>query len=95
MRWLAGHLFTPTGAMRAWATTLMLILGFGLGLGFTIAYVTKVDRDAEQRNIQRSQEICGIIRLIDDRNQTLPPATDRDTQTFRDELHRYRQALGC
>lgn len=89
------NIFTPTGAMRAWATVLMLILGFGLGLGFTIAYVDKVDRDAEARNVQRSREICGLIRLIDDRNQKLPPATDPDTASFRAELHRYRQALGC
>jgi hypothetical protein len=89
------HVFTPTGAMRAWATVVMLIAGFGLALGLTIGYVNKVDKANERRDVQRSQEICGIIRLIDDRNQQLPPATDPDTQAFRAEMHRYRQALGC
>lgn len=92
---MTGHIFTPTGAFRAWATVTMLILGFGLALGLTIAYVSKVDRQAEQRNVQRSREICGMIRLIDDRNQKLPPAADKDTADFRAELHRYRVALGC
>lgn len=88
-------MFTTTGAMRAWATVTMLIVGFGLALGVTIGYVAKVDREAEQRNVQRSREICGLIVLIDDRNQQLPPAPDPDTAAFRTELHRYRLALGC
>lgn len=89
------RILTPTGAFRAWATVLMLVLGFGMALGLTIGYVTKVDREAERRNVERSREICGIIRLIDDRNQELPPAGDKDTADFRAELHRYRQKLGC
>lgn len=89
------HIFTPTGAMRAWATVTMLILGFGLALGLTIAYVNKVDRDAERRNVQRAREICGLIVLIDNRNQKLPETTDPGTAAFRAELHRYRLALGC
>lgn len=60
-----------------------------------VAYTDRVDRQAERRNLQRSREICGIIRLIDDRNQTLPAAPDKDTADFRSELHRYRLALGC
>lgn len=90
-RWI----LTATGAFRAWATVLMLVVGFGAALGLTLGYVTKVDRDAERRNVERSREICGIIRLIDDRNQQLPPAADPGTTAFRDELHRYRVALGC
>jgi uncharacterized protein (DUF1501 family) len=73
----------------------MLILGFGLALGLTIGYVNRVDRQAEARNLARAQEICGLIRLIDDRNQRMPPSTDPDTTAFRAELHRYRVALGC
>lgn len=88
-------ILTPTGAFRAWATALMVLIGCGVALGLTIGYVSKVDRDAERRNVERSREICGIIRLIDDRNQELPPATDKDTADFRAELHRYRLALGC
>lgn len=94
MRALA-HFLTPTGAIRAWATVLMVVLGFGAALGLTIGYVVKVDKAAEKRNVERSRDICGIIRLIDNRNQTLPPATDKDTADFRAELHRYRLKLGC
>jgi hypothetical protein len=88
-------LLTPTGAFRAWATLFVVIVGFGLALGLTIGYVRKVDREAEARNVQRSREICGLIRLIDDRNQRMAPAADPDTTAFRAELHRYRIALGC
>ncbi len=89
------HILTPTGAFRAWATVLMLTLGFGLALGLTIGYVNKVDNANERRDVQRAREICGIIRLIDDRNQQLPPAADPEAQAFRAEMHRYRLALGC
>lgn len=92
---MSGHVFTPTGAFRAWATVTLLIVCFGVALGLVVAYVRKVDRDAEVRNLQRAREICGIVRLIDDRNQELPPATDPATADFRAELHRYRTALGC
>jgi hypothetical protein len=86
---------TPTGAFRPWPVVGMLIAGVGLALGFTIMYVANVDRDAERRNIQRVREICGLIQIVDDRNQHLPPATDPETVQFRAELHRYRQAIGC
>lgn len=92
---MTGHVLTPTGAFRAWATVTMLILSFGLALGLTIGYVRKVDEDAERRNLQRAREICGLINLIDDRNQRMTPSTDPDTTAFRAELHRFRLALGC
>jgi hypothetical protein len=86
---------TPTGAMRAWATLLVVIAGFGLALGLTIGYVKKVDREAEVRNVERSRDWCRIIVLIDDRNQTLPPAADKDTADFRQALHDLRISKGC
>ena len=98
---------TPSGAMRAWATTLLLILGFGLALGLTIAYVDKVDRASEQRNLQRARDFCGIITLLDDRNQRVgvpkppPNATPEQLQQYRDAtqfvaaIHDYRLKLGC
>jgi hypothetical protein len=92
------HVVTPTGAMRAWATVTLLIVCFGLALGLTIGYVKKVDAEAEKRNVQRSREICGLIRLIDDVNQQAPPPTGPTAETvkaYRAELHRYREALGC
>lgn len=89
------RILTPTGALRAAPALLTSVLGIALALGLTIAYVARVDRAAEARNVQRSRDICGIIVLIDDRNQELPPATDPDTAAFRAELHRYRLKLGC
>ncbi len=88
------RVLTPTGAMRAWVTLLAVIVGFGLALGLTIGYVKKVDREAEDRNVQRYRDICGIIVLIDDRNQAITPSTP-DQKQFIDELHRYRIKLGC
>lgn len=98
--------FTPTGAIRAWATILMLILGFGLALGLTIGYVNKVDKAAEKRNIDRARDFCGIIVLIDDRNQKVPPklppnATAEQKEQFNVQvkfvaaIHAYRIKLGC
>lgn len=90
----AMHVFTPTGAMRAWATMLLAVIGFGLALGLTIAYVNRIDRNAERRNVERSRDICGIIRIIDDRQQKVTNPNP-DQKQFIDELHRYRVKLGC
>ncbi len=84
----------------------MLICGFGLALGLTIGYVTKVDkaaerrnialaREVEQRNIERSRDWCRIIVMLDDRNQKLPPAQDKETADFRAALHDLRVTKGC
>jgi hypothetical protein len=94
MSWLRGHILTPTGAMRAWATVLLLILGFGIALGLTIAYVKKVDREAEQRNIERSREICDVAVFIDDQQQQRTPTTEAQRQ-FYEKWHRFRLSLNC
>ena len=103
LTWVVG----PSGAMRAWATTLMLILCFGAGLGLTIGYVNMVNRRSEQRNLERAQDFCGIITLLDDRNQRVgvpkppPNATPEQLQQYKDALqfvaaiHDYRLKLGC
>lgn len=88
------RILTPTGAMRAWATILLLIVGFGLALGLTIAYVGKVDRAAEHRNQERSREICGLITVLDDAYAETPPTTPVGRH-LADEIHRYRMRLGC
>lgn len=86
---------TPTGALTAWATVLTTLIGVAIGMVLIIGYVIKVDRDAEQRNIERQRQICGIIAIIDDTNQSRPPAADQETARFRQELHAYRLKLGC
>ena len=86
---------TQTGAFKAWASLIISLVGVGLALVLTIGYVSKVDSAAEERNVKRQREICGIIRIIDDRNLEMPPATDPATADFRRELHQYRTGLGC
>lgn len=86
---------TSTGAFTAWASLLVAIVGIGVTFVLTIAYVNRVDKAAEERNVERQRQICGIIVIIDDRNQEMPPATDPATADFRRELHAYRTSLGC
>lgn len=81
-------------AKAVYALIAVFVTSLALAIA-NVAYTDHVDHAAEVRNVERSRDICGIIRLIDDRNQTLPPATDKDTADFRAELHRYRLKLGC
>lgn len=76
---------------RQW---LALLVGVGLAIGFTIAYVTKVDHAAEARNQQRVREICGLLVVLDDAYGQTPPTTQLG-RNIADEIHRYRQRLGC
>lgn len=89
------HAITSTGAFTAWATLVVVLVSVGILAVLTIGYVKKVDRDAERRGVQRDREICGIVVLLDDRNQAMPPPADPATAEFRRELHAYRVALGC
>jgi len=66
-----------------------------VGLVLTIGYVSREVQASEERNVKRQRDICGIVRLIDDRNQEMPPATDTATADYRRELHAYRVSLGC
>lgn len=83
-RYLTRRTFiTQTGALRAWVDLAVVVVSVGALCWFTIAYVQ-----------QQTRYICGIIVLIDDRNQTLPQG-DPDTERFRAELHNYRNKIGC
>lgn len=86
---------TSTGAFKAWASLVVAIVGMGVSMVLMFAYVNRVNRAAEERNVERQRQICGIIVIIDDRNQEMPPSTDPATTDFRRELHAYRQSLGC
>lgn len=100
------RLITATGAFRAWVTVILVLAGVGIAIGLTIAYVARVDRQAERRNIDRARDFCGVIVLIDDRNQQAPPklppnATPEQRQQydvsvrFVAAIHAYRLKLGC
>jgi hypothetical protein len=81
-------------ARAVYAAVVLFVTMLALAV-LNVLYTNHVDELAERRNVQRNREICGLIVLIDDRNQGLPPAPDADTAAFRAELHRYRVALGC
>lgn len=57
-------------------------------------YINHVDRQAEQRNVERTREICGLITVLDDAYQGTPPTTALG-RNVADEIHRYRLRLGC
>jgi hypothetical protein len=78
------HFTTETGALRAWVSIIVNALAVGLLAGFTITYVA-----------QQQRKICGMIVLLDDRQQKLPEPSDPDAARFRHELHDYRKNLGC
>lgn len=82
-------------ALIAWSTLLFVLVGGGVLAVLLVAYVKKVDQESEARSIERDQQICGIIVILDDRNRDLPPSSDPATTAFRDELHSYRIRLGC
>jgi hypothetical protein len=71
------------------------LLGTAVAMVLIIGYVKRVDHAAEVRNVERQRQICGLIVLLDERNRTLPPATDPATARFRSEIHTYRVELGC
>lgn len=77
------QLVTATGALRAWVSVALLLAGLGGLVFFDIAYQTRGQR-----------KICGIVVLLDDRNQRLPPA-DPETMAFRRELHLFRKSIDC
>ena len=78
---------------RVYAAVVVFVTLVAVALG-NVLYTDHVDRQAEERNVERSRDICGIIRLIDDRNQGITP-TSEEQRLFIAELHRYRLKLGC
>jgi hypothetical protein len=42
-----------------------------------------------------ARQFCGVVTLIDDRYQKLPPAADPNARQFADAIHAYRLKLGC
>ncbi len=55
------RLLTPTGAIRAWPTVALSLLGIALAFGFTIGYVNRVDdrREASDRAAAQAQREAG------------------------------------
>lgn len=84
------HVFTPTGAIRAWATILMLILGFGLALGLTIGYVAQTRRVDDRR-------WCALLGTLVTPQPTTPPQTPQEQRgrVVTEQIRRLYHELGC
>lgn len=50
-------------------------------------YVNRVDRDS-------ARQICGLLIVLDDAYGQTPPQTQLG-RNIAEEIHRYRQRLGC
>lgn len=89
-----------TPAWRAWQAIVLFVVSAALALGLLFAYIDKVDRENERRDIQRARELCSLFRLIDDVNQRAPaPAADAPNRAeilaYRAEIHRLRGVYDC
>lgn len=84
------HLLTPTGAIRAWATTFMVILGFGLGLGLTIGYVAKTRAEDDRR-------WCALLGTLVAPQPSTPPVTPQEVRGRRitEQINSLYHELGC
>lgn len=97
-RALGSALGSALGTVGGWPGVLLRAAGVIVALLLIYGYVQKVDRENEQRDVQRAREICGLIVMIDDLNQRQPAPTGPnapDVVAYRAELHRYRLRLGC
>jgi hypothetical protein len=86
----AMHVFTPTGAVRAWASILMVIVGFGLALGLTIGYVAKTRRIDDQR-------WCALLGTLVTPQPTTPPQTPQEARGRKvtEQIRQLYHELGC
>jgi hypothetical protein len=84
------HVFTPTGAVRAWASILMVIVGFGLALGLTIGYVAKTRRDDDRR-------WCALLSMLVAPQPTTPPQTPQEARGRKvtEQIRKLYHDLGC
>jgi hypothetical protein len=84
------HIFTPTGAIRAWATILMVILGFGLALGLTIGYVVDQQHKADAR-------WCALLGSLVTPQPTTPPATPQEVRgrQITEQVRTLYREMGC
>lgn len=82
-----------TRALSGWAGVLLRALGIVAALVLIYGYVQKVDRENEARDIQRSREICELVKLLDDPDA--PPPSNPRAAKIAEAMHRYRQGIGC
>lgn len=80
------HVITPTGAIRArWSVLMVLIAALLIGL-LSIGYTAYQQRQADQR-------WCPLLALVD--QPARPPAQTPEAAQARQTLHKLRHDLGC
>jgi hypothetical protein len=84
------HVFTPTGAVRAWASILMVIVGFGLALGLTIGYVAQTRREDDRR-------WCDLLGTFLTPQPTTPPQTPQEARgrLVTEKIRQLYHEFGC
>jgi hypothetical protein len=60
-----------------------------------VAYTNHVNRLSDERNRERARDFCGVVVIIDNRYQQLPPSSDPRALQFAAAIHAYRAKLGC
>ena len=85
----------PPKPPSPWVIVLTGLLGTAVAMVLIIGYVKRVDKHRAAAERENDRQICGIVVLLDDRNQSMPPAADPATAQFRREVHAYRVSLGC
>lgn len=82
----------PNRPIRLWHAGVAIVVAVFVLLACGLIYVNRV---VEQSN----HRWCGMLVLLDDRNQKAPPPPPgpdaQATQQFRDELHKLRVAYKC
>jgi hypothetical protein len=87
---LLAHIFTPTGAIRAWASVLMVVLGFGLALGLTIGYVVDQQHKADAR-------WCALLGSLITPQPSTPPQSPQEVRgrQVTEQIRTLYRQLGC
>lgn len=78
----------PNRPIRLWHAAIAVVVSMTVVVVCGLVYTNRVVNQSNHR-------WCGLLVLLDDRNQKAPPAADPDTQRFRDELHKLRIAYKC
>lgn len=84
------HIFTATGAIRAWASLLLVIVTFGVALGLTIGYVAH----SRQRDDRRW---CQLLSTFLAPLPAGPPATPQEVRgrAITEQIRQLYHQLGC
>jgi hypothetical protein len=78
----------PRARRRLRKDLIMAIVSVMLAVGFNMYFTIRVANN-------NNHQWCGLLVLLDDRNQKAPPTNDPDTNQFRNEIHSLRTGYNC